>query len=72
MTPASPSNPAAADPVRLFYFEAYDVAQDRVVRSTRPATRDFIERFHLHPVEENSIEVEAAQVDAFGLLAGDS
>ena len=63
---------AQAQTVRLYYFEGYDLGEDRVVRSTRPATREFIERFHFQPVEENSVEVDAAQVDAFGLLAGDS
>jgi hypothetical protein len=70
--PTASNQPAPGDTVRLFYFEGYDLAQDRVVRSTRPATREFIERFHLHPIEDNSVEVDVAQVDAFGLLAGDS
>lgn len=68
------ATPAAGDAstVRLYYFEGYDIAHDRVVRSSRPATREFIARFHFQPVEENSVEVDAGQVDAFGLLAGDS
>ena len=69
---ASPSGHAPARTVRLYYFEGYDLAADRVIRSTRPATREFIERFHVQPVEDNCMEVDAAQVDAFGLLAGDS
>ena len=70
--PDATQHAANSGTVRLFYFEGYDLASDRVVRSTRPATREFIERFHLHPIEDNSVEVDAAQVDAFGLLAGDS
>ena len=70
--PTASHESAPEGTVRLFYFEGYDLAQDRVVRSTRPATREFIERFHLHPIEDNSVEVDVAQVDAFGLLAGDS
>ena len=66
------SQDAAGGTVRLYYFEGYDLAQERVVRSTRPATREFIERFHLHPIEDNCVDVDAAQVDAFGQLAGDS
>ena len=58
--------------IRLYYFEDYDFVQDRVVRSRRPATMDFIQRFHLQPVQDNSVEVDSSQVDAFGLLAGDS
>ena len=69
---ASVPTPGDAAPVRLFYFEGYDVAQERVVRSTRPATREFIERFHLHPIEDNCVDVDPSQVDAFGQLAGDS
>ena len=70
--PTASSTPDAQGAVRLFYFEGYDIAQDRIVRSTRPATREFIERFHLHPIEDNCVDVDPAQVDAFGLLAGDS
>lgn len=58
--------------VRLYYFEDYDFDLDQVVRSKRPATMEFIERFHLQPVEDNSVEVDSSQLDAFGLLAGDS
>jgi hypothetical protein len=72
MQTAPSPDPAAQGSVRLYYFEGYDIAQDRVVRSSRPATREFIERFHLHAVEDNCVDVDPAQVDAFGLLAGDS
>ena len=71
MPAGTPASPGAA-PQRLFYFEGYDFAQDRVVRSRRPATRDFIERFGYRALEDNSVEVDASQVDADGLLAGDS
>jgi hypothetical protein len=57
---------------RLYYFEGYDFAQDRVVRSRRPATREFIAAFGYRALEDNSVEVDAAQIDADGLLAGDS
>lgn len=67
-SPATPTGPS----VRLYYFEGYDLGEDRVIRSTRPATREFIERFHFQAVEENSVEVDPSQLDAFGLLAGDS
>jgi len=60
------SPPPAAQ--RLYYFEGYDFAQDRVVRSRRPATRAFIERFGYCAVDDNSVEVDASQVDADGLL----
>ena len=58
--------------VRLFYFEGYDFNADKVVRSRRPATLEFIERYRLRAVDENAVEVDSAQVDAEGLLAGDS
>ena len=58
--------------VRLYYFEGYDFRDDKVVRSRRPATMEFIERYGLRAVEENAVEVDSAQVDAEGLLAGDS
>ena len=58
--------------VRLYYFEGYDFHEDKVVRSRRPATAAFIERFGYHRVEDNAVEVDSAQVDAEGLLAGDS
>jgi hypothetical protein len=58
--------------VTLHFFEGYDFEHDKVVRSRRPATMEFIQRLHLHPVADNSVEVDSAQVDAEGLLAGDS
>lgn len=64
------SGPCA--PVTVYYFEGYDFANDQVVRSKRPATRDFIERFRFRAVDENSMEVDSSQLDAHGLLAGDS
>jgi hypothetical protein len=70
MSSATPAGPAS--PQRLFYFEGYDFAQDRVVRSRRPATREFIERFGYRAVDDNSVDVDGSQVDADGLLAGDS
>jgi hypothetical protein len=56
----------------LYYFEGYDFVHDQVMRSRRPATREFIDRHHFTRLEEGSVEVEPAQVDADGLLAGDS
>ena len=60
------------DTVKLYYFEGYDFHDDRVVRSRRPATAAFIARMGYHRVEENAVEVDSSQVDAEGLLAGDS
>ena len=78
--PPSPSSkqaepgkdPGRLAPVTLYYFEGYDFAADQVVRSTRPATMEFIERFHFQAMQENAMEVDSSQVDAQGLLAGDS
>jgi hypothetical protein len=58
--------------VKLFYFEGYDFERDQVVRSKRPATMEFIQRLHFRPLEDNAVEVDGSQVDADGLLAGDS
>ena len=58
--------------VKLYYFEGYDFRDDKVVRSRRPATAEFISRFGFARVEDNAVEVDSAQVDAEGLLAGDS
>ena len=58
--------------LKLYYFEGYDFERDLVVRSKRPATLDFIRRLHFHALEDNAVEVDSAQVDADGLLAGDS
>ena len=58
--------------VRLYYFEGYDFHDDKVVRSRRPATAEFIARMGYHRVEDNAIDVDSSQVDAEGLLAGDS
>ena len=58
--------------VTLYYFEGYDFLDDKIVRSKRPATLEFIERFQLHPVRESPVEVDSDQLDANGLLAGDS
>ena len=57
---------------KLYYFEGYDFHEDKVVRSRRPATAEFIARMGYHRVEDNAVEVDSAQVDAEGLLAGDS
>lgn len=79
MLPSQSSKPAEGGkdpgqlaPVTLYYFEGYDFAADQVVRSTRPATKEFIDRFHFQAVHENAMEVDSSQVDAQGLLAGDS
>lgn len=56
----------------LYYFEGYDFANDQVVRSRRPATPEFIDKHHFVRLDEGKMDVEAAQVDADGLLAGDS
>ena len=58
--------------VTLYYFEGYDFLDDKVVRSKRPATLEFIEKYRFQPVHDNAIEVDSSQVDAQGLLAGDS
>jgi hypothetical protein len=58
--------------VTLYYFEGYDFTHDQVMRSRRPATPEFIERHHFLRLDEGKVEVEEAQVDADGLLAGDS
>ncbi|MFA6985682.1 MAG: hypothetical protein WC213_05710 [Arenimonas sp.] len=58
--------------VTLYYFEDYDLLEDKIVRSKRPATLEFIKKFHLHPVLDNQVEVDTSQLDAEGLLAGDS
>jgi hypothetical protein len=56
----------------LYYFEGYDFANDQVVRSRRPATREFIDKHHFVRLDEGKVDVDAAQVAADGLLAGDS
>ena len=58
--------------VTLYYFEGYDFAEDKIVQSKRPATMEFIEKYRFQPVHENAVEVDSSQVDANGLLAGDS
>ena len=58
--------------VTIFYFEGYDFTDDKIVRSKRPATLEFIEKYRFHPVHENALEVDTSQLDANGLLAGDS
>jgi hypothetical protein len=60
------------DTVKLYYFEGYDFHDDRVVRSRRPAAADFIARMGYHRGEDNAVQVDSSQVDAEGLLAGDS
>lgn len=56
----------------LYYFEGYDFHDDKIVRSKRPATMAFIERYGLRAIDDNAMEVDSSQVDAEGLLAGDS
>jgi hypothetical protein len=58
--------------VTLYFFEGYDFHDDRVVRSRRPATREFIDKHHFVRLDAGQVEVDDAQVDADGLLAGDS
>ena len=54
----------------VYYFTDYDVINDQVVRSQRPATRSAIEalgtRFKL--IEESSMEVSVTNVDENGFL----
>jgi hypothetical protein len=57
---------------KVFYFEGYDFEKDQVVRSRRPATREFIERHHFLRIEDDAREVDTSELDAYGLLAGDS
>lgn len=71
-TPESGQAPGPSAPVTLYYFEGYDFAADKVLRSNRPATLGFIERYHFQPVRDNTMEVDSSQVDAQGLLASDS
>lgn len=58
--------------MKVYYFEGYDFEQDQVVRSRRPATDDFIRRFGFHRIEDDAREVDSSELDAHGLLAGDS
>ena len=58
--------------VTVYQFEGYDFANDQVVRSTRPATAEFIERFGLVRIDEGTREVDTSELDAHGQLAGDS
>jgi hypothetical protein len=58
--------------VTLYYFEGYDFHDDRVVRSRRPATAEFIDRHRFRRLDEGQVEVDDSQVDGNGLLAGDS
>jgi len=58
--------------VTVYPFETYDFDKDQVVRSRRPATAEFIERFHFCRVEEGAQQVDSGELDAYGLLAGDS
>lgn len=58
--------------VTLYYFESYDFRDDMIVRSKRPATLEFIGKYHFQPVHENSVEVDTSRLDDNGMLAGDS
>jgi hypothetical protein len=58
--------------VKVYHFESYDFERDQIVRSKRPATAEFIERYHFHRVEDDARAVDSAEIDAHGLLAGDS
>ena len=68
----SPVPEPAMPTVKVYHFESYDFDKDQVVRSRRPATDEFIRRFHFHRIEEDAREVDTAEVDSYGLLAGDS
>jgi len=56
----------------VYFFESYDFERDQVVRSRRPATAEFIERFGFHRLEDDARDVDSSELDAHGLLAGDS
>jgi hypothetical protein len=58
--------------VKVFHFETYDFDKDQVVRSVRPATQAFIDRYHFHRIDDDAREVDTSDLDAYGLLAGDS
>ena len=56
----------------VYFFESYDFERDQVVRSRRPATAEFIQRYGFHRLEDDARDVDDSDLDAHGLLAGDS
>ena len=58
--------------VKVFYFETYDFDKDQIVRSVRPATQAFIDTYGFVRVDDDSRDVDTSEIDANGLLAGDS
>jgi hypothetical protein len=58
--------------IRVYFFEGYDFTHDHVVRSRRPATAEFIERYHFRRIDDGARDVDTAELDAYGMLAGDS
>ena len=52
--------------IKVYYFTQYDIKTDKVIRSKRPATLDFITTYHLTPINEEILEVEFSDLDGNG------
>jgi hypothetical protein len=52
--------------VTVYYFNAYDSANDRFVPSRRPATLEAIKKAAGTPIQSTAQEVEESEIDALG------
>ena len=54
--------------VKVYYFRAYDIERDRMIRSKRPATLSAIRALGpmMQPLMETEEEIDASQLDDDG------
>jgi hypothetical protein len=54
--------------VKVYYFRAYDIERDRMIRSKRPATLSAIRALGpmMQPLMETEEEIDASHLDADG------
>jgi hypothetical protein len=54
--------------VKVYYFRAYDIERDRMIRSKRPATLSSIRALGpmMQPLMETEEEIDSSQLDADG------
>ena len=55
--------------VKVYFFEGYDIVNDRVVRSKRAAIPGAIEALgYFHRLDETETEVDSADLDGEGFV----
>ena len=56
--------------VTVYYFTAYDIRSDQILRSQRPATLETIAKCKGEVLKDTAQEVDASSLDDNGFLIG--